>query len=185
MRPIEYLTLAVFLTLGLLLLAFHQELAWAAAELPRQLSGEISTPRDRLLTLEALELMQDETNLQKAEKLLQQSLAVEPNSEALLYLAICRLHLGKLEQAEPDFERARVFDPDRREVYLGLAEVQRRRGRPLRAEQTLRAGIDHFEACYPRYRPQVAAGADDRASEKARTTYRYYRNSIIALKRAL
>jgi len=69
-----------------------------------------------------------------------------PNTRALAHCGrgICRVRMGRLDEAVEDLERAVQLDPDCLEAQVGLADVCIKQGRPEKARETLRLAIEYL-----------------------------------------
>lgn len=169
------------LLIGLLGL-YWKELQWAGDASSRYLDGRIPSPEERYLYREARELIRDDGDLEEARRLLERSISIDPNSDAVWWLAEYFRRTGQDEEAIRFLQRFIAFDPTRVEAYLELSELLEARRRPEEARQVLRAGLEYFGSRAEQYRPFPDVDVGDRYNEKAADTYAAYVESAELLR---
>ena len=154
---------------------YGRELRWAARAFPGYLTDSIAAPRERALELAARPLVDgNEWEQEQAERLLEESLAIDPRGEARYWLGELERHRGRPDEALAHYRAYLEIDPGYLEAYLKMSAVEERRGHRPEALAVLRAGRDYFAAHVERYLPELEGG-DAQAKRKAIETYARYR----------
>jgi len=177
---LHQLNVVLYLALVGIVLACGPQLGWAVGALPVYLGGNIPSPVERSLYLAAAELPPDE-----ARPLLERSLAIDPNTEAVHILARKLVEAGEPEQARSRYERYLEIDPFVREAYLELASLLEGQGKTAEATRVLERGVAQFRANVERFQPREDPSVEERYNAKARRIYAEYGESVRVLEAAL
>jgi len=182
---LRWVNLVLVVLAAWITLAWWDELRWSAGELPRYLQGSIGSPEERKLYRAARKLILAGGDLERARELLERSIAIDPNSDAVYWLAECRLAAGDPDGALEQFERFIDFDPTRADAYLGAASILESRGQAERARELLRRGLDYFESYRESLTPRPDPAVPMKYNRKAIGVYEYYGSSISRLRQEL
>lgn len=163
---LRWVNLALLALCGLIALLWWDTLRWSAGELPRLARGEIGAPDERYLYRRARRLIEGGGDLEQARELLERSIAVDPHSNAVYWLAECYRAQGKPDAALAEYERFIGFDPTRVEAYLGASGILEARGR------------DSFRSRYERLRPRLDPEVPMKYNRKAISVYAYHEQAI-------
>jgi len=167
--------LVLYGAIALLGALYGQELRWAARALPGYLTGSIAAPRERALELEGRSLVDgNEWEQERAERLLEQSLAIDPRGEARYWLGELERRRGHPDEALAHYRAYLAIDPGYLEAYLMMSAIEERRGRRPEALAALGRGLDYFSHEVERYVPELEGGSSQ-AKRKAVETYTRYR----------
>jgi tetratricopeptide (TPR) repeat protein len=184
-NSLVWINLAVWALVLALGLAYRGELQWAAERFDAYRRNAGFEPlHEFALRNEALGLLRTGDDLERAGELLERSLAIDPNTDAVALLAEVRLLGGSPEQAYPLYERYSRIDPGNPMPWLRMAELHRAAERPDEARTVLERGIGELrrlvELWQPRPDPEVDAAANARAEEM----HERYRAALERLERA-
>ena len=181
-----HVNLLLYLASVVLATAYWSELRWAAAALPSYLDGTIKSPVERRLYVKARSLIKgNEWEKARAQEMLDQSLAIDPNGEAGSWLAELFRESHRESETIEQYERYLRIDPTRLEAYLELSALYERRGRPAEALRVLGAGRVYFEENAVKYRPVIDDDVDSRFNAKALESYQTYRLAAGVLRREI
>ncbi len=181
-----HVNLLLYLAIVVLATAYWSELRWAGAALPSYLEGSIRSPLERRLYVKARSLIDgNDWEQARAQEMLDQSLAIDPNGEAGYWLAELFRECNRESEAIEQYERYLRIDPTRLEAYLELSALYERRGRPAEALRVLEAGRDYFEENAVNYRPVIDDDVDSRFNTKALESYQTYRLAAGVLRREI
>ncbi len=150
---------------------YWRELLWAARELPGYLAGNIKSTPERLLCVGAAGMIQEGTNLVVARAMLEKSLAIDPTSEALYWLAECSYLDKRYDDALRQFEAFIEVDPMVPEAYLTVAELLVMQKQPERARQILRRGVAYLGRAAELHRPRLDKSVRPKYNLKASAAY--------------
>ena len=150
---------------------YWRELRWAARELPEYVTGKIKSTPERLLCVGAAGMIQEGTNLVVARAMLEKSLAIDPTSEALYWLAECSYQEKRYDEALRQFEAFIEIDPLVPEAYLTMAELLVLKQQPDRARQVLQRGVAYLNRQAELYRPRPDKSVRAKYNLKASATY--------------
>jgi len=182
---LAHVNAALFAAVALLALLYGRELRWAAAEFPGYLSGAFSDTPERLMYLEAEDILRSGHDIDRARPLLERSLEIDPRGEAGFWLGRYYEQSGDDERALAAYTRYLETDATLLPAWLSVAAIHRRAGRADDARRALLDGLAFFESHAERYRPFVDRSAPPDANDKARQTYARYRDAIVTLRDAL
>jgi tetratricopeptide (TPR) repeat protein len=181
-----HVNLLLYLAIIVLATAYWSELRWAGAALPSYLDGTIPSPLERRLYVEARSLIDgNDWEKARAQEMLEQSLAIDPNGEAGYWLAELARERNHESEAIEQYERYLRIDPTRLEAYLELSALYERRGQPAGALPVLEAGRVYFEENAVKYRPVIDDDVDSRFNTKALESYENYRLAAGVLRREI
>ncbi len=181
-----HVNLLLYLAIVVLAAAYWSELRWAGKALPSYLEGSIGSPLERRLYVKARSLIDgNDWEKARAQELLDQSLAIDPNGEAGYWLAELLRESNRESEAIEQYERYLRIDPTPLEAYLELSALYERRGRPAEALRVLEAGRDYFEENAVSYRPVIDDDVDSRFNRKALERYEAYRLAAGVLRREI
>ncbi len=151
------LNLCLYLAIVALVVVYGQELLWAIVELPNYTRHKIRSPRETKMLEQAKAEMGGGGDPQRALVLLEASIEIDPNSEAVFWLGEYYYRSRQFEEAMPQFLRYLAIDPSDLNTYLRLAAIHRRRRELDGAREVLREGIAYFSRFSEQYKP----AADD------------------------
>jgi tetratricopeptide (TPR) repeat protein len=171
--------------IGLCMVLWWSELRWAARQLPRYLQGRIGSPVERRLYSRARELVRAGQDLDTARALLERSIAIDPNSDAVYWLGEYFLAIGEVDHALEQFLRYLEFDPTRVDAYLHTARILQGQGRWNESREVLERGLDYFVSHREKIEPKPDPAVATRYNQKALGVYAYYGDSIARLEEAL
>ncbi len=160
------LNLALYLAIVGLVIGYRRDLLWAVHALPSYLRGRIEMTPERLLCVEAKELV-EKGCCQEARELLQKSLAIDPTSESLYWLAECSYQTHQEEQAMQQFQKYLEIDPMLPETYLRIAELLMKKNQTQQARMILQKGISCFTACVQATEPHSDPSVTHKSNLKA------------------
>lgn len=181
---LRWVNLLLLLTLLALGLHYREPLRWAVGELPLYLQGKISSPVERQLYVDARRLIEAGTDLPVAREMLERSIAIDPNSDAIYWMAEYHRAQGEHRAALEFYQRYLAFDPTRVDAYLRCAELLSQAGEIPQARRLLSDGARYFAAEAPRLEPRLDPTVAMRFNEKAMRLFGYYRESAERLARA-
>jgi len=182
---LRWVNLALVVLAAWTTLVWWDELRWSADELPRYLRGSIGSPVERQLYRAARKLILAEGDLERARELLERSIAIDPNSDAVYWLAECQLAAGNPQAALELFERFIDFDPTRVDAYLGAASILESRGQAERARELVRRGLEYFESYRESLTPRPDPAVPMKYNRKALGVYEYHGSAISRLREEL
>lgn len=187
MRRISLLgvNVALWVVIGFLIVLFHSELRWAARALPRSMRYQVTESRETDLRLDALKLVRSGADPDRAIELLEQSIAIDPNSQAVYLLGEVRRARGELDAALVHYNDYLRIDPSFYQAYLRIAGILGQQGRYEEQRQTLERGVTYFERNTERYRPRIDDSVRGLYNDKALGVHGYYREGLAELRRAL
>jgi len=181
---LRWVNLLLLLILLALSLRYRDALSWAAGELPLYLQGKISSPVERQLYVRARRLIESGEDLSRAREMLERSITIDPNSDAIYWMAEYHRRQGETEAALDHYRRYLAFDPTRVDAYLHCAELLRSTGETAQARQVLSDGAAYFADEAPRLKPQPDPSVDMRFNQKAIQLSVYYRDAAERLSAA-
>lgn len=182
--PLAALNAVVYALIAALLVFYGSQLRWALESFPGYMKGRIPSPEERDLYGAASYLL-DEGDLEGARVLLEKSIAIDPNSNAVYWLAEYYRRSGQEEAAARQFRSFLDFDPTNVDAYLELAQLLRRSGRPEEARKVLEEGLEYYRENGDRYRPHPDEDVGDRYNEKAVDAHEEYQRAASALAQEL
>jgi tetratricopeptide (TPR) repeat protein len=177
---LRHLNVVLYLSLGAIMMGYGPELGWAVRALPAYLRGDIPAPIERSMYLSAATLPPAE-----AVPLLEQSIAIDPHTEAVHILAKKLKEAGKADAARKHYERYLEIDPFVREAYLELAALLEEQHEREEAARVLKRGVRHFRSHVDRFRPRADPSVEARYNDKARRVHAEYAESVKVLEAAL
>ena len=181
-----HVNLLLYLAIVVLATAYWSELRWAGAALPFYLEGSTRSPLERRLYVKARSLIDgNDWEKARAQEMLDQSLAIDPNGEAGYWLAELFRECHRESEAIEQYERYLRIDPTRLEAYLELSAPYERRAQPAEALRVLQAGRVYFEENAVNYRPVIDDDVDSRFNTKALESYETYRLAAGVLRREI
>ncbi|HMR05060.1 MAG TPA: tetratricopeptide repeat protein [Polyangiaceae bacterium] len=176
---LRHLNVALYLALVGIMLRYGAELGWAVSALPAYLRGEIPAPIERSMYLSAAELPPKD-----AIPLLEQSIAIDPNTEAVHILAKKLVEAGKPDEARKHYQRYLEIDPFVRAAYVELSALLEGQNKRAEALGVLERGAAHFRRNVDRFRPQPDPSVGEPENDKARRVHGEYNESIRVLEAA-
>jgi tetratricopeptide (TPR) repeat protein len=174
--PLAALNAVVYALIAGVLILYGSELRWALEAFPGYVDRAIPSPPERRLYSIASSLL-DEGDLEGARGLLEESLAIDPNSNAAYWLADYYRRSGQEEAAVRQYRSYLDFDPTNVDAYLELAQLLRRTGQPEEARRVLEEGLEYYRGNAERYRPRPDEDVGDRYNEKAASVHEEYRRA--------
>jgi tetratricopeptide (TPR) repeat protein len=171
--------------IGLCAVLWWSELHWAAHQLPRYLQGRIGSPVERELYWRAKGLIQSGRDLDTARALLERSIAIDPNSDAVYWLGESFLAVGEVNRALEQFQRYLSFDPTRVDAYLRTAGILEDQGFRRESREVLERGLEYFVSHYDKIEPRPNPEVATKYNRKALGLYAYYGDSVTRLEEAL
>ena len=153
---------------------YHTELYWAWEQIDDYRQGYIDSPLERELYLEGRQLLYQERQPDAAIVLLEESIRIDPNSEAVFLLAESFRARGELPRAALEYERFLELDYLHIKARLALIETYRRLDKPDLARRTAQAGVAVFSDMVRRYKPKLDGLVEKRYNSKAQSVYRRY-----------
>lgn len=177
--------IVVYGAIVLLVAIFAPQLRWAAGAVLDYWSHRFPPLQESRLRGEAYEILLQGGDLDRAERLLHESLRIEPYTVAVMLLGEVHLARGNHEQARAQYERYLAINPSHLESYLRLAQLHAQAGRSEERRRLLERALAHFrsEAALYAARPDPTAPPD--ANEKARAVHDGYLRAIERLEREL
>ena len=181
-----HVNLLLYLAIVVLATATWSELRWAGAALPSYLEGAIPSPLERRLYVEARSLIDgNDWEKTRAQEMLDQSLAIDPNGEAGYWLAELLREWNRESEAIEQYERYLRIDPTRLEGYLELSALYERSDRSAEALRVLEAGRVYFEENAVKHWPVFDDDVDPRFNTKALESYENHRLAAGVLRREI
>jgi len=178
---------------NVLLFAAALALGWVyRGQLPRAydglngyLDGNLVAPLESSLHVEAIGLLQRGVERDRARELLEQAVAIDPNSSTVYVLGDVLLMEGDLESALALHLRYNEIDPSFYPAYLSIASIYAAQNKPDAQREILERGVEHFRRELDNYRPREDATVSGHYNHKARAVYNYYREALAQLEREL
>ncbi|GJL65882.1 MAG: hypothetical protein NPIRA05_08530 [Nitrospirales bacterium] len=161
------------------------ELRWAIDALPGYLDGSISSPVERVKYRDAKHMIRTDQPMDDAERLLNESITIDPNSEAVYWLGEYYVKTQQPERALQQFTRFLEFDQTDADVYVKVAALLNAMMQRDEARRILQQGVDYFEGRLDKYIPRYAPEIRAKYNQKAWRTYRRYRGGLRTLKQEL
>jgi tetratricopeptide (TPR) repeat protein len=150
---------------------YWSDLLWAVRALPEYLTGSIQPTKERSLCVGGAGKLTEANDLAAARTMLEKSLAIDPTSEALYWLAECSYQEKRYDDALRQFEAFIEIDPLVPEAYLTVAELLVMQKQPERARQILRRGAAYLGRAAELYRPRPDKSVRPKYNLKASATY--------------
>lgn len=180
-----YLNLLIFITIAVLVSCYWKELNWATRSFPKYLTGEIEDPRERILYREAVYYLEEDRDLDTAKKLLEESIKIDPYSEA-------RYLLGEYYFLKEDYGSslkeltayAQLY-PANSEAYLKMAEIYEKSGDERKAISVLKRGLNENLENVERYKPYFDSSVEGEYNQKAQEVYETYKYQAKILKKEI
>jgi tetratricopeptide (TPR) repeat protein len=182
---VRHVNLVLLVALVACVALFRDDLRWAAAELPRYLRGSIGRPVERGLCFRASKLIREGRDLERAREMLERSLAIDPHTDAVYWLAEYDLARDEPARALELLQSYLELDPTRVEAHLKAAELLRADGRDEEARELLERGLEYFVAMRPQLEPRPDPGVPMRFNDKAIGLYAYCGSAVERLRAAL
>ncbi len=179
---LNFALVAAILALGF---AYRPQLAWSLRALPLYVTGKFPEQIELRLYKGALLLLQAGRERERAKRLLERSIAIDPHSGALLALAEVHYREGKLERALEQFRAYRRIDPGSLLSYQRIGEIHRRRGRAEQRQSVLEEGVAYFRKQVEAYQPHYDASVKQTYNAKAQQVYDAYVAALGALEKEL
>jgi tetratricopeptide (TPR) repeat protein len=180
-----HLTVLLYAALAALAFAYRVELWWAARALPIYIAGGFPALREEGLLGAALRNVQQGGEPARTRALLEQSLAIDPNSKAVVLLAETYLEEGDRERALEHLERYLEIDPSFLFGYLRAAEIYRKEGREMDRKRILARGVTYFSRRVEQYRPRRDPSVGEGYNQKAEDIYAYYQDALRRLRESM
>ena len=176
-----HLNVALYGLLAVLSVAHRAELRWAAHAFPVFVAGGFPPLLEASLYHEAVQRMRQGGDPNHTRALLERSLAIDPNTKAMIVLAESYGNSGDSERALEHWERYLELDPLYLHAYLQAAQMYRKEGREEERRRLLERGASHFRAQVGHYRPRPDPTVEAPFNQKASRVYDYHRRAIRAL----
>jgi tetratricopeptide (TPR) repeat protein len=149
-------------------LLYRGELGWAAGRLNAYWTrGDFPALHEHALRNEALALIQGNGDLARARELLERSLTIDPNTDALALLGEVHLRTGDTEGALELYSRFNRIDPSSVGGWIGMANAHARAGREQERQEILQRGIETLTRLAEDARPVRDPTVDERFNRKA------------------
>jgi tetratricopeptide (TPR) repeat protein len=158
---------AVWLAVVVLVARHGPALAWAAEALPGYLDDRIDAPVERLLYREAAERIREGRDLVEARLLLERSIAIDPLSEAVYWLAECQLADGRRDEALALYRRYVEIDPTEVAAWRRIVSILERSGRKDEAARAVERARDVLARAAEAAVPHPDPGVEERFNDKA------------------
>jgi tetratricopeptide (TPR) repeat protein len=180
-----YLNVLLYAAIATLGFAYRAELWWAARALPIYITGGFPALREEALLGAALRNIQRGGETARTRTLLEQSLAIDPNSKAVVLLAETFLEEGDRERALEHLERYLEIDPSFLFGYLRAAEIYRKQGREKDRKRILARGVAYFSRSVEQYQPRRDPTVGEGYNQKAEEVYAYYQDALRRLRQSM
>jgi len=177
-----HINVALYLLILLVMILFGRELRWAFNEFPGYWNGTIGSPVERKLYREAKSIIQGNHNMTNAQELLEQSIAIDPHTDAVFWLGEYFLQTHQEDQALEQFNRFLEVDPTEVDAYSKVASILEKKKRYEEARQALQKGILYFESQLTKYRPRINPEVRATYNHKALRVFSQYERAAQRLK---
>jgi tetratricopeptide (TPR) repeat protein len=181
---ISKVNMALFSAIMLIIIVFHGPLLWAVRQLPLYLKGRIDAPLETRQCHEAAAILSRGGDISGALPLLQRSISVDPNSEALFWLGEYYSRKGEPDRAILFYSQYRGINPLDGAACLSLARLYELKGEPGKARAVLEEGLESYRRVKD-YEPVIDGTVNDRYNRKAGQAFKSLVDSDSLLRREL
>ncbi|TFH50983.1 MAG: hypothetical protein E4H01_01085 [Lysobacterales bacterium] len=175
----------LYLLIACISLVYWPQLRWAAEHMPEYSRHGIAPLAEWSLYGRARKRLAEPWNLSVARDLLERSIAIDPNSEAVYGLGEYYFRVGQDEKALQQFRTYLAIDPTMVMAYLKMSAVFERRNQLPEARGILEHGLDYFSRNVEKYRPHHADDVPTQYNQKAVQVFSHYRSAVGALRREI
>lgn len=177
-----HLNIVLYLLITLVVVIFWPQLRWAMDTFPGYFDGNIQSPVERTSYRQAKKIFLTGQNISDAHTLLEQSLLIDPNSEAVFWLGEYFLRTHQDERALEQFRAFIEFDPTVGEAYVKVSFLFQRKQRMKEAYLVLQKGVEYFERGMSAYRPQHDEDVPLKYNQKASRVFSQFQQAAHMLK---
>lgn len=181
---ISKLNMVLFAAIMIIIAAYHGPLLWAVRQLPLYLQGRIDAPLETRQCHEAAGILRRGGDISGALPLLQRSVAVDPNSEALFWLGEYYSRKGEPDRAIRFYSDYRRINPLDGAAFLNLARLYELKGDSDKARAVLEEGLESLSRCRD-YEPVIDGTVSDRYNRKAGQAFKSLVDSDSLLRKEL
>ncbi len=126
----------------------------------------------------AKRIVEKKINSYEAKELLDESIAIDPNSDAVYWLAEYYFTAGQYDRAEQQYMRFIELDPTQVKAYLKISTIYAKKEQPKRARAVLQSGLNYFGANMSKYKPRPDDTVREKYNGKAGKIYDKYRSAV-------
>ena len=152
---------------------------------PGYINGNISTPVERRLYNRAKRIVEKKINSHEAKPLLDESIAIDPNSDGVYWLAEYYFTAGQYDRAEQQYTRFIELDRTQAKAYLEMSSIYAKKEQPEQARDVLQSGLNYFSANMSKYKPRPDDTVREKYNGKAGKIYDKYRRAVEMLKQEI
>jgi len=182
---IYHLNIILFVIIAWHIVQYHDTLRWAMKEIPRYCQNRISSPIERKLYRQAKSILKESDIVDPAKALLDRSLAIDPNTEALFLLGEYYNKKGDIANALSHYNRYLEIDPTVVKTYLRIADILEKQNKSREAEKILEQGVNYFNKYAAQFKPHLNSQVSQRYNEAAQDVYNDYNDAHDTLKSLL
>lgn len=182
MRPTKhkllYANIVIYGAVIVLVLLFHRDLIWAGRSSRFYMSsGSLDTSKDNLLTEEAMEYIKS-GDIDTGQRLLIESLQINPYARTKLLLGISYLRLGDENKMLECFDEYRKIEPSFIGIHIQMINVLEKKQDFAAINQLLTDSIEHFRRQVSLYQPHYDPNAPKSANIKSVKVYNELQQSL-------
>ena len=187
MRRIRLWHVNVLLFAAALLLGsiYAGSLKRAYERLGGYLGGNAVVLLESSLYVEAIGLLHNGVERDRARELLERAIAIDPNGSSVYVLGDVLLMEGDVDGALALYLRYNEIDPSFYPAYLSIASIYSERNEPELRRELLERGEEHFRGEVDHHQPSRDTTVSSNFNHKARGLYNYYREALTQLEREL
>jgi len=178
-----YANIVIYGAVIVLVLLFHRDLIWAGRSSRFYLSsGSLDISKDNLLTEEAMGHIRS-GDVATGQRLLIESLQINPYARTKLLLGISYLRQGDENKMLECFDEYRKIEPSFIGSYIQMINILEKKQDFTAINQLLTDGIEHFRRQISLYQPHYDPNAPKPANLKSVNVYNELQKSLKLLEK--
>ena len=171
---IHHINILLYILIIWLVIQYKSPLHWAMREMPKYFKHKISSPVERKLYVRAKFILRKTKQIDSAKPLLEKSLAIDPNSEALFLMGEYYDKKREDDKALHHYKQYLEIDPSVATTYLRIARILEKQYKPEKARQVLNQGFVYFDKYSRKFKDRKNINVAQKYNDSARNVYIYY-----------